>query len=117
MTGQHSEETKKTRVRQIIDLANEQGRVTPGQIAKMFDVCLETANRYLTLAAKSGEVIRLSKCGVFCDEKAIAEFNRQRSPATKYRNKLRKNTENVIFQECRRSPAMQRVLSFYGVNV
>jgi DeoR/GlpR family transcriptional regulator of sugar metabolism len=113
---------KRARILRIIDEVNRVGRVTPGRVVKMFDVTYDTASRYLANAEASSDAIRFGRCGLFRDNGAIADFKRERLEREKQLRKQKSITKtlstiNTIFQECRQSGAMQRVLSVYGVRV
>lgn len=107
----------------IINEVNRSGRATAVSIAALLGVHCKTARKYLDRAAATGEVIRFGGCGLFRDAAAIADFNRERATRCYALRKQKRlasrqvqQTQNIIFQECRASEAMRRVLFVYGVH-
>ena len=122
MTSKKSPE-KVNHIGLIIEEVNNSGRATAVTVAKLLGVHCKTSRKYLDRAAATGEVIRYGNCGLFRDAKATADFNSERAKRDYLLRKQKHRasspvpkTQNVIFQECRASAVMQRVLFVYGVH-
>ncbi|ECJ5892214.1 DUF977 family protein [Salmonella enterica subsp. salamae] len=104
------------RIRQLTDKAKSIGHITPGEAHRLLRVTRETINKYMKAAAATGEVIYVSQRGPFRDEACLSEFIKNsrasRKQAPRYSPKT--DIEKSIFQQCRESPAMRRVLAVYG---
>lgn len=113
-----TKELREQLIREIIALVKSRGRLTTAEAAKHFGIEQETMRRRFLDAGATGEVIRFEKFGLFRNEKAIAEYNiaRARRPYGQRRLKIEtmQRNGNGIFDECRASAAMQRVLAIYG---
>lgn len=104
------------RIRQLTDKAKSIGHITPGEAHRLLGVTRETVNKDMRAAAATGEVIYVSQRGLFRDEACLSEFIKNsrasRKQAPRYSPKT--DIEKSIFQQCRESPAMRRVLAVYG---
>lgn len=114
----------------FIDHTHEHGRLTVAQAVAMTGFTRRTLQHYLGDVVKLGGLYRTPKQGIFVDisgyRRWLAEQNKVKALArerekdaseaaldaikgTPYNPEL-----NAICRECRNSPAMKRVLSFYG---
>lgn len=104
------------RIRQLTDKAKSIGHITPGEAHRLLGVTRETVNKYMKAAAATGDVIYVSQRGLFRDETCLFEFiknsraSRKQTPCYSPKTDIEKS----IFQQCRESPAMRRVLAVYG---
>lgn len=119
-------------VQKFIDHTHEHGRLTVAQAVAMTGFTRRTLQHYLADAVKTGGLYRTPKQGIFVDisgyrcwlakqykarelakrrKKEAAEAALDAIKGTPYNPEL-----NVICRECRNSPAMMRVLSFYGAT-
>jgi len=119
----HNYATKEQRdqqVQEIIAMVKSRGRLTPAQAVVHFGLGDDAIRRRFEEACATGEVITHFKCGLFRDQKALADYLQER-PRRLY-GQMRAKAEakalachgNGIFDECRASEAMQRVLAVYG---
>lgn len=107
------------RIRKLTDKAKTVGHITPGEALRFLGgVTRETVNKYMKAAAATGEVIYVSQRGLFRDEACLSEFikNSRASRKQTPRYSPKTDIEKSIFQQCRESPAMRRVLAVYGVG-
>lgn len=104
------------RIRQLTDKAKSIGHITPGEAHRLLGVTRETVNKYMKAAAATGDVIYVSQRGLFRDETCLFEFikNSRASRKQTPRYSPKTDIEKSIFQQCRESPAMRRVLAVYG---
>lgn len=117
-------------IQKFIDHTHEHGRLTVSQAVAMTGFTRRTLQHYLGDAVKLGGLYRTPKQGIFVDisgyRRWLAEQNKVKALA---REREKEASEaaldaiksapynpalNVICRECRNSPAMKRVLSFYG---
>lgn len=117
-------------IQKFIDHTHEHGRLTAAQAAEMTGFTRRTLQHYLGDAVRLGGLHRTPKQGIFVDisgyHRWLAEQNKLKALA---RERAKEAAEaaldsiknapydpelNVICRECRNSPAMRRVLSFYG---
>ncbi|SAF46059.1 DUF977 family protein [Enterobacter kobei] len=118
-------------IQKFIDHTRQHGRLTCAQASEMSGLTRRTLQSYLAEAVELGGLFRTPKQGIFMDktgyhawlveQNKIQALRRERAKEAKEaaRDAI-KNTPynpefNVICRECRKSPAMRRVLSFYGV--
>lgn len=108
---------------QILELALERGRLTLAEAAAFSGVTYRTARRYFNAAIRLGGLYRSAKHGAFLSQHAYQVWCAERTKSLQIAKEkteepkfmLPYNPEhNVICTECRNSPAMKRVLSFYG---
>ncbi|EAA9320529.1 DUF977 family protein [Salmonella enterica] len=107
------------RIRKLTDRAKSAGHITPGEALRFLGgVTRETINKYMKAAAATGEVIYVSQRGLFRDEACLSLFikNSRASRKQTPRYSPKTDVEKSIFQQCRESPAMRRVLAVYGVG-
>ncbi|EAC0780291.1 DUF977 family protein [Salmonella enterica subsp. enterica] len=106
------------RIRKLTDRAKSAGHITPGEAFHLLGVTRETINKYMKAAAATGEVIYVSQRGLFRDEACLSVFikNSRASRKQTPRYSPKTDIEKSIFQQCRESPAMRRVLAVYGVG-
>ncbi|ECC1660290.1 DUF977 family protein [Salmonella enterica subsp. salamae] len=106
------------RIRQLTDKAKSIGHITPGEALRLLGVTRETVNKYMKASAATGEVIYVSQRGLFRDEACLSEFIKNSLASRKQTPRYSPKTdiEKSIFQQCRESPAMRRVLAVYGVG-
>lgn len=106
------------RIRTLIDKTKASGHITPGEGFRLLRVTRETVNKDMKAAADTGEVIYVSQRGLFRDESCLSEFIRNSRASRKQTPRYSPKTdiEKSIFQQCRESPAMRRVLAVYGVG-
>lgn len=119
-------------IQKFIDHTHEHGRLTSAQAAEMTGFTRKTLQHYLRDAVEFGGLYRTPKQGIFVDitgyRRWLAENNKVKALARELAREMEesaqeaiKNTPydpemNVICRECRNSPAMKRVLSFYGAT-
>ena len=65
-------------ITRIIELVRELGRITTKDIVSMFGLHQGTAQKYMHIAIKHGNLIRYGRYGVFCDLRAIIDFDHKR---------------------------------------
>lgn len=118
--------TKPVWIQKFIRYTRKHGRLTAIQAEKLSGFTRRTLQHYLSDAVEQGGLLRTPKHGIFVDRHGYhnwlleqrkvkdlaadaAEDVRGAIKITPYNPK-----KNVICRECRNSPAMIRVLSFYG---
>ena len=62
----------------IIEMVKKHGRATTKDIVEMFGLHRSTAEKYIRVAIKQGELIRHGRCGIFRDQRAIIDFDMER---------------------------------------
>ncbi|QMR77914.1 DUF977 family protein [Enterobacter sp. RHBSTW-00175] len=62
----------------IIEMVKKHGRATTKDIAEMFGLHRSTAEKYIRVAIKQGELIRHGRCGIFRDQRAVIDFDMER---------------------------------------
>lgn len=62
----------------IIEMVKKHGRATTKDIVEMFGLHRSTAEKYILVAIKQGELIRHGRCGIFRDQRAIIDFDMER---------------------------------------
>lgn len=62
----------------IIELVKKHGHATTNEVAAMFGLHRNTAERYIRAAVEQGGIIRHGRCGVFRDQRAIIDFDLKR---------------------------------------
>lgn len=114
---------KKDIAGKIIETVFDAGRVTLREAAKIAGVSQRTARRYLTEAVRIAGLYRSAKHGVFVSQSAYFDWcaaqGKARYEADEVAGEPRfmmpyNPARNAICIECRQSPTMQRVLTFYG---
>ncbi|QLA09049.1 DUF977 family protein [Enterobacter ludwigii] len=65
-------------INRIIGLVKEQGRITTKDVVAMFDLHRSTAEKYLRIAVEQGGLVRHGRCGIFRDQRAVIDFDRER---------------------------------------
>jgi len=65
-------------ITRIIELVKEHGRITTKDVVVMFNLHRTTAEKYLRLALRRGDLIRHGRCGIFRDQRAIIDFDLER---------------------------------------
>lgn len=107
----------------ILEQVRERGRLTLDEAAAFGGVSRRTAQRYYNAAINLGGLYRSAKHGAFLSEHAYHSWRSERSKAQQIAEEKAEAPEfmqpydparNCICNECRKSPAMQRVLAFYG---
>lgn len=104
-----SKEQLNQQVQEIIALVKAQGRLTPAQAMKHFSLSDDTTRRRFEYACATGEVITHFKCGLFRDEKALADYLKERprrlygQQRAKAEAKALACNGNEIFDECRQN--------------
>lgn len=71
-------------ITRIIELVKERERITTKDVVVIFDLHRTTAEKYIRIAVDRGELIRHGRCGIFCDQRAIIDFDMKRYT---YKNK------------------------------
>jgi hypothetical protein len=112
-------------IQKFIDLTHERGRLTLAEAAEISGFTYRTARHYFTSAVLLGNLYRTPKSGAFPSE---AHYRAWSAKRRKQWERLRDEAENLpagakpynparngVCTECRHSPAMVRVLNFYGV--
>lgn len=72
----HSERTQI--ITRIIELVKEHRRITTKDVVAIFDLHRTTAEKYIRIAVQRGGLIRYGRCGIFCDQRAIIDFDMKR---------------------------------------
>ncbi|MFX4311313.1 DUF977 family protein [Enterobacter soli] len=62
----------------IIEMVKKHGHATTKDIVDMFDLHRSTAEKYIRVAIKQGELIRHGRCGIFRDQRAVIDFDMER---------------------------------------
>lgn len=62
----------------IIELVKKHGRATTDDVAAMFGLHRNTAEKYIRAAVEQGQLIRHGRCGVFRDQRAVIDFDMER---------------------------------------
>ncbi|QLR43709.1 DUF977 family protein [Enterobacter sp. RHBSTW-00994] len=62
----------------IIELVKQYGHATTKEIAAMFGIHRTTAEKYIRVAMKRGDLIRHGRCGIFRDQRAVIDFDLKR---------------------------------------
>lgn len=62
----------------IIEIVKKHGHATTKEIAAIFGLHRSTAEKYIRVAIKQGELIRHGRCGIFRDQRAIIDFDMKR---------------------------------------
>lgn len=62
----------------IIEMVKKHGRATTKDIAAMFGLHRGTAEKYIRVAIKQGQLIRHGRCGIFRDQRAVIDFDMER---------------------------------------
>lgn len=62
----------------IIEMVKKHGCATTKDIAEMFGLHRSTAEKYIRVAIKQGELIRHGRCGIFRDQRAVIDFDMAR---------------------------------------
>ncbi|WP_445663577.1 DUF977 family protein [Enterobacter soli] len=62
----------------IIEMVKKHGRATTKDIVEMFGLHRSTAEKYIRVAIKQGELIRHGRCGIFRDQRAVIDFDMER---------------------------------------
>jgi len=107
----------------ILNLVLERGRLTLDEAAAFGGGSRRTAQRYFNAAVSLGGLYRTPKHGAFLSENAYRAWREEMGKARQIAEEKTEAPEfmlpydasrNVICTECRKSPAMRRVLAFYG---
>ncbi len=115
-----TKEQRELQVQEIIAMVKAKGRVTTAQAMEHFGLCDYTIRRRFDEACATGEVISHFKCGLFRDEKALADYFSER-PRRLY-GQARDRAEsralecsgNDIFDECRQNWQGYRIHKIFG---
>lgn len=62
----------------IVEMVKKHGHATTKDIAVMFGLHRSTAEKYIRVAIKQGELIRHGRCGIFRDQRAVIDFDMER---------------------------------------
>ncbi|MDR7942328.1 DUF977 family protein [Enterobacter soli] len=62
----------------IIEMVKTHGHATTKDIVEMFGLHRSTAEKYIRVAIKQGELIRHGRCGIFRDQRAVIDFDMER---------------------------------------
>lgn len=62
----------------IIEMVKKYGHATTKDIVEMFGLHRTTAEKYIRVAVKRGNLIRHGRCGIFRDQRAVIDFDRER---------------------------------------
>ncbi|WP_264373405.1 DUF977 family protein [Kosakonia radicincitans] len=62
----------------IIDETRYRGRLTTGDVVKMFKLHRSTAEKYIREAVRKGNLVRHGRCGIFRDQRATIDFDYER---------------------------------------
>jgi hypothetical protein len=62
----------------IIEMVKQYGRATTKDISAMFGLHRTTAEKYIRIAIKQGELIRHGRSGIFRDQRAVIDFDMER---------------------------------------
>ena len=72
----HSERTQC--IAWIIEQVNKHGRATTRDVAAIFGLHRNTAEKYIRTAVEQGKLIRHGRSGVFRDQRAVIDFDLER---------------------------------------
>ncbi|EAQ9999241.1 DUF977 family protein [Salmonella enterica] len=101
----------------ITELVRKHGRMTLNQLQQMTRTSSGTVRRYVDRAAACGDLYRAGKHGIFPSQQAFRDWRENLADeslkAQERGARSDARSDNAIFEECRNSEAMQRVLSFY----
>jgi hypothetical protein len=104
----------------ILQFIQSREITTRSDIVRNFDLPQRTITHYLKQLTIELKIFRSICKGYFSDELACRKWLEANPVSRKRRTYKRVRvspvTENVIFTECRNSPAMQRVLFVYGAS-
>ena len=62
----------------IIEMVKKHGHATTKDIVEMFGLHRSTAEKYIRVAIKQGELIRHGRRGIFRDQRAVIDFDMER---------------------------------------
>ncbi|MCK6965273.1 DUF977 family protein [Enterobacter bugandensis] len=62
----------------IIEMVKKYGHATTKDIVEMFGLHRTTAEKYIRVAVERGNLIRHGRCGIFRDQRAVIDFDRER---------------------------------------
>lgn len=62
----------------IVEMVKKHGRATTRDVAAMFGLHRNTAEKYIQAAIEQGKLIRHGRCGVFRDQRAVIDFDMER---------------------------------------
>ena len=62
----------------IVEMVKKHGHATTKEIAAMFGLHRTTAEKYILVAIKQGELVRHGRCGIFRDQRAVIDFDLKR---------------------------------------
>lgn len=108
---------------QVLDFIRSRPITTRLEIVRNSDIPQRTLSNYLRQLSRTGDVVRCKGRGYFKDEESHQKWLDETRPQRAWQaSKARKlgvvkqppETTNSIFDECRHSPFMHRVLSVYG---
>jgi len=62
----------------IIELVKKHGRATTNEVAAIFGLHRNIAEKYIRAAVEQGKLIRHGRCGVFRDQRPVIDFDMER---------------------------------------
>lgn len=62
----------------IIELVKQYGHATTDDVAAMLGLHRTTAEKYIRVAIQQGGLVRHGRCGLFRDQQATIDFDKQR---------------------------------------
>lgn len=62
----------------IIEMVKKHGHATTKDIIEIFGLHRTTAEKYIRVAVEWGNLIRHGRCGIFRDQRAVIDFDKER---------------------------------------
>lgn len=115
-----TKELREQLIRELIAMVKLHGRITYAQAVNHFGIQDDMIRRRFNEAVATGEVIRYGKCGLFRDEKTVAEYLKERPRRLYGQARVRAESRalecsgNDIFDECRQNWQGYRIHKIFG---
>lgn len=78
MARPKTQEERRLIISWIIALVRKYGHATTKDVTAMFGLHRSTAEKYIRVAIKQGQLIRHGRCGIFRDQRAVIDFDMER---------------------------------------
>jgi DeoR/GlpR family transcriptional regulator of sugar metabolism len=78
MAWSKTHQKRRLNIAWIIEMVKKYGHATTKDIVEMFVLHRTTAEKYIRVAVERGNLIRHGRCGIFRDQRALIDFDRER---------------------------------------